>query len=72
MDMYNLRHIPSEAKMKRYLRHAVFGSSKLFCPECRHSNPLVYENRYRCRRCRAKFSLLSHIWLSNLKLLLQQ
>ena len=72
MDMYNLRQIPSEAKIRKYLRWAVFGSWKLFCPECHHSNPVVYEDRYRCRRCRCKFSLLSHTWLSNLKLPLQQ
>ncbi len=72
MDMYNLRQIPSEAKIRKYLRHAVFGGSKLFCPECHHSNPVVYEDRYRCRRCRCKFSLISHTWLSNLKLPYQQ
>ena len=42
MDMYNLRQIPSEAKIRKYLRVAVFGSSKLFCPECHHTNPLAY------------------------------
>lgn len=52
MDMYNLRQIPSEAKIRQYLRWAIFGSWKLFCPECHHSNPVVYENRFRCRRCR--------------------
>ena len=52
MDMYNLRQIPSKAKIQKYLRYAIFGSGKLFCPECQHSNPVVYENRYRCRRYR--------------------
>jgi hypothetical protein len=72
MDMYNLKQIPSETKIKKYLRWAIFGSWKLFCPECHHSNPVVYEDRYRCRRCCCKFSLLSHTWLSNLKLPLRQ
>lgn len=72
MDMYHLNQIPSEAQIRKYLRHAIFGSSKLFCPECHHSNPVVYENRYRCRRCRCKFSVTSHTWLSNVKLPLQQ
>ncbi len=72
MDMYTLKQIPSETKIRKYLRVAIFGSSKLIRPACRHSNPVVYEDRYRCRRCRAKFSLLSHTWLSNLKLPLQQ
>ena len=72
MDMYNLRQIPSEAKIKKYLRHAIFGSSFVFCPECHFKNPRVYEDRYRCPRCRAKFSLLSHTWLNSLRLPLQQ
>lgn len=72
MDMYTLKHIPSEAQIKKYLRRIIFGSSKLYCPVCHHTNPLAYEDRYRCRRCRTKFSLLSHTWLSNLKLPLQQ
>lgn len=72
MDMYTLDQIPSEAKIKKYLRWAIFGSWKLFCPECHHSNPVVYEDRYRCRRCRVKFSLLSHTWLAHLRLPLQQ
>lgn len=72
MDMYNLRQIPSEAQIRKYLRHAIFGSSFLFCPHCYHTNPVRYDDRYRCRRCRCKFSLLSHTWLSNVKLPLQQ
>lgn len=68
MDMYQLKQIPSEAKIRKYLRHAVFGGSQVFCPECKHTNPIRYESRYRCRRCRAKFSLLSHTWLANMKL----
>jgi len=72
MDMYKLKQIPSEAQIRKYLRHATFGSTHVFCPECKHTNPLRYEARYRCRRCRAKFSLLSHTWLSNMKLPLEQ
>lgn len=72
MDMYQLKQIPSEAKMRKYLRHAIFGGPQVFCPECTHSNPIRYEERFRCRRCRCKFSLLSHTWLANMKLSLQQ
>jgi len=72
MDMYTLKQIPSEAQIRKYLRIAIFGSSKLICPQCHQSNPVCYENRYRCRKCRCKFSLLSHTWLSNMKLPLQQ
>jgi transposase-like protein len=72
MDMYTLRQIPSEAKIRTYLRHAVFGSTHVFCPMCGKTNPPRYENRFRCVRCRTKFSLLSHTWLSSLRLPLQQ
>src|ERR1700738_958809 len=72
MDMYNLRQIPSEAQIQKYLKRAIFGGQYPFCPVCRKTNPIRYENRYRCRRCRAKFSVLSHTWLANLKLPLQQ
>lgn len=72
MDMYNLRQIPSETKIRTYLRHAIFGSTHVYCPTCGKFNPPRYESRFRCLRCRTKFSLLSHTWLSNLKLPLQQ
>ncbi len=72
MDMYNLRQIPSETQIRKYLKRAIFGGKYPFCPECRKTNPLKYEGRYRCRRCRVKFSITSHTWLANLKLPLQQ
>lgn len=56
MDMYKLKQIPSEAQIRKYLRHAAFGGTHVFCPECKHTNPVRYEVRYRCRRCRAKFT----------------
>lgn len=71
MDMYTLNQIPSEAKIRKYLRQIVFGG-KVFCPDCRHTNPVRYEDRYRCRRCKAKFSLTSHTWLSSMRLPLEQ
>jgi transposase-like protein len=71
MDMYTLNQIPSEAQIRKYLRQIIFGG-KLFCPECRHTNPKKYESRYRCRQCKAKFSLTSHTWLANMKLPLVQ
>lgn len=72
MDMYKLKQIPSEAQVRKYLKRAIFGDKYPFCPECGKTNPLRYEDRYRCRRCRAKFSVTSHTWLANLKLPLQQ
>jgi len=40
----------------------------MFCPVCQSRNVVRYGERYRCRKCRTKFSLLSHTWLSNMKL----
>ena len=65
--MYQLRQIPSEAQAKKYLRRAIFGKN-VFCPECQGRKVVRYGERYRCKTCRIKFSLLSHTWLSNMKL----
>ncbi len=69
--MYTLKQIPSEAQIKRFLRRTLFGKN-VFCPWCRCRRVKRYEDRYRCLGCRRRFSLLSHTWLSNLKLPLQQ
>ncbi len=71
MDMYRLKQIPSEAQIRKHLRRIVFGVH-LFCPQCRYTNIRAYEDRYRCPRCRVKFSLLSHTWLADMKLPLVQ
>jgi len=68
--MYILKQIPSEAKIKKQLRKAIFGKN-IFCPVCRSQRVICYESRYRCRKCRLKFSLLSHTWLSGMKLSFQ-
>jgi len=67
MDMYNLKQIPTETQIKKYLRRIIFGKN-IFCPECKSRLIIRYEDRYRCKKCRIKFSLLSHTWLSNMKL----
>ncbi len=59
--------VPSEAKIKKFLKRVIFGK-RLFCPVCRSYRILRYGKRYRCRRCRSKFSLTSHTWLSNMKI----
>lgn len=69
--MYHLKQIPSEAQIRKYLRRIVFGSS-LYCPDCHSRSVVVYEGRYRCRRCRNKFSLTSHTWLGSMKLSYQE
>lgn len=71
-DMYQLKQIPTEAQIKKHLRPIVFGKN-VFCPSCRSRNVVRFENnRYRCRRCRFKFSLLSCTWLANMKISLQK
>lgn len=65
--MYNLKQIPSEAQIKKYLRRIVFGKN-IHCPTCWSRQVLAFEQRYRCRRCRTKFSLLSHTWLAGMHL----
>lgn len=71
MDMYTLKQIPSEAQIRKYLRKILFGKN-IFCPKCRSRKILKQSGRYRCKDCRIRFSLLSHSWLSNLKLPLEK
>lgn len=65
--MYHLDQIPTEVKIKKFLKQILFGKH-IFCPRCRSFNVVRYENRYRCRKCRAKFSLLSHTWLKDVRI----
>lgn len=69
--MYNFNQIPPEAQIRKYLRRIVFGKN-MYCPICKSRQVYASQNRYRCRKCRRRFSLLSHTWLSNMKLPLQQ
>ena len=71
MSMYQLKQIPSEAQIKKLLRKIVFGSA-MHCPECNSRKTANFEGRFRCRKCRGKFSLLSHTWLAHLRLPLSQ
>ena len=65
--MYVLKQIPSETQIRKYIRKAVFGKN-LHCPECKSRQVERYESRYRCKKCRCKFSLISHTWLKGMKL----
>lgn len=71
MGMYQFRQVPSEAQIKKGLRRIIFGKN-LYCPVCKSSHVYHTQERYRCKKCRVRFSLLSHTWLSNLKLPLTQ
>lgn len=68
--MYQLKQVPSEAQIRKFVRQVVFGKNA-FCPACRSQKVVRHEMRYRCRACRCKFSLLSHTWLKDTKLPLQ-
>ena len=65
-----LNQIPTEARIKQHLRKIIFGSH-LFCPYCHSRQIYVCENRYRCRKCRKPFTLLSGTWLKNMKISLR-
>ncbi|MFH1183313.1 MAG: transposase [Candidatus Moraniibacteriota bacterium] len=69
--MYQLRQIPSEAEIKKYFRKILFGYN-VYCPECKSSSVLRYEDRFRCRRCKIKFTLVSHTWLKGMKISFQK
>ncbi len=71
MSMYQFKQIPSETQIRKYLRRILFGK-EIYCPVCKSRNVYAVQHRYRCRKCRVRFSLLSHTWLSNLKLPLQE
>jgi len=71
MDMYTLNQVPSEAKIRKFLRKTVFGSN-LYCPECKSRQVISERYRYKCRRCRDRFSLTSNTWLKHCRLPLEQ
>lgn len=69
--MYHLNQVPSEAQIRKYLRRILFGKN-MVCPVCRSQKVECYEQRYRCKACRLKFSLTSHTWLKDMKISLQK
>lgn len=69
--MYQFKQIPSETQIRKCLRRILFGKN-IYCPVCKSNKVYAVQERYRCRKCRIRFSLLSHTWLGNLKLPLQQ
>ena len=65
--MYILNQVPSEAKIKAFVRKLLFGK-RLRCPHCSSFRVRSIECRFYCRKCRKKFSLISVSWLSGMKL----
>ena len=66
VPMHQLKQIPSEAQIKKYLRRIIFGK-KVHCPRCKTRQIHTSETRYRCTRSPLPFSLLSHTWLKGMK-----
>lgn len=62
-----LNQIPSDVKIRKHLRKIIFGNH-LFCPRCHSRQVQVSENRYRCKKCRKPFTLISGTWLAGMKL----
>jgi len=65
-----LKQIPSEAKIRTELRRLCFGAN-LHCPRCHSRRVYRSETRYRCRRCRRPFTLLTGTWLEGAKIALR-
>jgi hypothetical protein len=67
MDMYKLNQVPSETKIKMYLRRILYGGKNMECPECKSRLICQSEDRYSCRRCRWPV-IPSHTWLASIRL----
>ena len=65
-----INQVPSDAKIRRELRQIIY-SKNVRCPRCRSRQVHRSEERYRCRRCRRPFQLLSGTWLVGTKLSLR-
>ena len=65
-----LQQIPTETKIKKHLKHIIYGKN-MFCPRCKSRKVHVSEKRYRCRKCRKPFTLLTKTWLEGTKLSLR-
>ncbi len=70
MDVQLVKDIPSEAKIRKYIKQILFGEH-IFCPLCHSRKISKSRKRYWCKYCRIWFSLLSHTWLSHTKLQLR-
>lgn len=62
-----LYQIPTEVQIRKQLKNIIFGHN-VFCPNCRSRQVFKTENRYRCKRCKLPFTLISGTWLKGMKL----
>jgi len=66
-----MNQIPSDAKIKKFIRRVVFGKN-VYCPECKSRKVIKYQERFHCLKCKRRFSLVSHTFLKNLKISYQK
>lgn len=62
--------IPTDSQIRKQLKKIIFGRH-VFCPNCRSRQVFKSESRYRCKRCKLPFTLISGTWLKGMKLPLQ-
>lgn len=62
-----LNQIPSQAQIRKNIKQIRFGKN-LHCPRCQNRKVYPSEGRYRCRKCRKPFTLLTGTWLEGVKL----
>jgi transposase-like protein len=67
--MINVSCAFPERKIRAALRQVIFHKGRVHCTHCGYFRiiALEKEQRYFCKRCRRKFSLLSGTWLRNIK-----
>jgi len=68
-----LSQIPNEKQIARMLKKIIFGKT-IRCPDCGRAcyvQVLEKDRKWRCKKCRNKFSLISSTWLKSSKLPLQ-
>jgi transposase-like protein len=68
--MFQANHALNERQIESRLRKIVFPKGRLKCPHCGSFivKRIKSEQRYHCRRCRKKFSLLSGTWMKDIKI----
>lgn len=70
---HGLSQIPSEKQIRRDLKKIIFGA-RVKCPDCGrqiHVVQLKANTKWRCTKCRNKFSLTSVTWLKGMKITVQ-
>lgn len=60
-------HIPTNCTIRVAIKKIIYGRN-IFCPRCHSHRVVSRQQRFYCRKCTRRFSLLSHTWLSNTKL----